>query len=139
MIPEIRAYIKNIIKTNYPDLKENKSSFYDGDIGDELIDRSYQITLDTITNVIRTDYREYEIPCVVSIFGEGYRSEVSNYDALLDKALCILDNIINLQSFNAVSYIENITNANITAEQLPGNDNSFKIDMNFTITIAYTE
>lgn len=139
MIPEIRSYIKNIIKTNYPDLKENKSAFYDGDIGDELIDRSYQITLDNIVNVVRTDYREYELPCVVSIFGEGYRDELSNYDALLDKALCILDNIINLQSFNAVNYIENIAGASITSEQLPDNDNSFKIDINFTITIAYTE
>lgn len=139
MISIIRSYIKSQILANYPDLKENKSAFYDDDIGETLIDRSYQITISNITNTLRTDYREYEVPCTLSIFGTGFRNEISNYDTLLDKALCILDNIIDLRKFETVPQIVNVFNGSILSEQLINTDNSFKVDINFTVTIAYTE
>lgn len=137
MISEIRSYIKSQIAAVDSNLKENKSAFYLGDLGENLIDRSYQIEINNIVSNTRTDYREDSIDIVVNIFGFGYRDEINNYDELLDKAICIRDNIIDLQNFTGQSTIVNAQANQIVSEQLSGDDNGFKININFTLDIAY--
>lgn len=138
MISELRSYIKSHIKAVDADLKENKSAFYDSDIGETIIDRSYQININNITNALRTDFREDQVEVLVSIFGHGYRDEIANYDDLVDKALCIRDNIIKLQNFSGQYNIVNATAGTVTASQLDGNENTFKIDIDLVVTLAYT-
>lgn len=138
MISEIRSYIKSQIASVDSNLKENPSAFYDNDIGENLIDRSYQIEINNIVNNTRTDFREDSIDIVLNIFGFGYRDEIANYDELLDKSICIRDNIINLKNFTGETTIVNAIANDIVSEQLPGDDNGFKININFTLDIAYS-
>jgi hypothetical protein len=137
MIQELRSYIKSQIAVVDPDMVQNDSAFYDDDIGETQIENTYQIVMNTITNQIRTNYREDQIECVVSIFGYGYQNEVDNYDLLLDKAICIRDNIYDLGNFSGFETIVNIVAQDITAQQLSGDNNGFKIDINLTIRTAY--
>lgn len=137
MISELRSYIKAQIKAVDADLKENPSAFYDSAIGDTILDKSFQIEINDITNILRTDYREDTVNILISIFGRGYRNEVAEYDELLDKSLCIRDNIIELGNFSGQYNIVNAEAGSIIASQLNGNDNAFKIDINTTITLAY--
>lgn len=138
MISEIRSYLKSQVVSVDSNLKENKSAFYDDDLGENLIDRSYQIEINNIVNNLRTDYREDSIDIVINIFGFGYRDEITNYDELLDKAICIRDNIINLKNFTGQSNIVNVIANDINSEKLPGDDNGFKININFTLDVAYS-
>lgn len=137
MISEIRSYIKSQILGVDNKLIENKSAFYDGDIGESLIDRSYQIEINNIVNTLRDSHREYSIDVQVSIFGFGYNNQIVNYDNLLDKALCINDNIIEIGNFSFVNNIVDIQSNGISSENLAGNDNGFKIDINLQVNIAY--
>lgn len=138
MINEIREYIKLMVFNVDSDLKENPSAFYDGDIGETILDSTYQVSINTLNKAFRTDYTERTMAVVVSIFGLGYRSEIQNYDLLLNKAICIEDEILDLQNFNNVATISNISSNGIEASRLPSNDDGFKIDINLTLTQAYT-
>lgn len=137
MIKEIRDYIKVRIYEVDTNLVQNDSAFYDGDIGENLIDRSYQIVINNIVNQTRNSHRENIIDIVISIFGYGYRDEVAHYDELLDKALMIQDNILCIRNFSGIETITNIESNGINATQLPDDNNGFKIDINFTLTNAY--
>lgn len=139
MIAEIRSYIKSQILAVDNKLIQNNSAFYDADIGESLIDRSYQIEINNIVNNLRNLHREYSIDVQVSIFGFGYKNQIVNYDNLLDKALCINDNIIELKNFNNVDFITDIQSNGISSQNLDGNDNGFKIDINLQVNIAYNE
>lgn len=138
MIAEIRDYIRSQILTADPSLKENPSAFYDGDIGETILDSSYQISINTLSKVFRTNYTERTMSVLISIFGLGYRSEIENYDRLLDDAICIEDRILDLQNFSKVATITNIVSNGVEAERLPSNDDAFKIDINLTLTQAYS-
>lgn len=137
IISAIRSYIKSQVQSVDSNLKENKSAFYDGDIGENLIDRSYQIEINNIVNNTRTDFREDSIDIVLNIFGFGYRDEIANYDELLDKAICIRNNIINLKNFTGEATIVNAIANQVVSEKLIGDDNGFKINITFTFDIAY--
>lgn len=138
MIADIRDYIRSIINEIDPDLKENPSAFYDADIGESLIDRSYQISINNLDKIFRTEYTERTMNVILSIFGLGYRSEIENYDDLLDKAICIEDSILHLQSFKQIATITNIESAGIESSKIDSNDDAFKIDINLTLTQAYS-
>lgn len=137
MIPEIRSYLRQAVKLADPDLVENPSAFYDGDIGESLLDRSFQITINNLTANVRNSHIERTLAAQVMIFGIGYLDAISRYDDLLDKAVCIEDNIINLRNFFEVATITNIESSGITAEKIPSNDNAFQITINLTLTQAY--
>lgn len=138
MIADIRDYVRDIVTQIDPDLSENPSAFYDADIGETLLDRSYQISINNLNKVVRTDFTERTMSLVVSIFGFGYRSEIENYDELLEKAICIEDSILDLQAFHKIATITNIESAGIDASKIPVNDDAFKIDINLTLTQAYS-
>ncbi len=138
MIAETRAYIKSQILNIDSDLLENDSAFYDGDIGETIIENTYQIVMNNISSDLRTDFREDSVECVVSIFGYGFQNEVESYDILLDKALFIRNNIIELKNFSMVEKIIDIEALGINATQLSGDNNGFKIDINLTIRLAYS-
>jgi hypothetical protein len=138
MIKELRQYIREQIASIDSDLIENESAFYDGDIGETTLENTYQIAINNIQNQLRTDYREDALELIVSIFGFGYRNEIEAYDELLDKALCIRDNIIEIANFSGVANIVNIESIGIVSTQLPGDDNGFKIDINLTVRHAYS-
>lgn len=138
MIGEIRTYLKENVLCVDSDLKENKSAFYDGDIGEGLIENSYQIVLNNIVLNERNSHITNTVESIISIFGFGYRDEIASYDDLLDKAICIRDNIVSLVNFSGVENITNIESSGISSEQLPGDNNGFKIDINLTITQSYS-
>lgn len=138
MIPEIRDYIRSQIALVDSDLNENPSAFYDSDIGETILDRTYQITINSFNKVVRNDYTERTMSILVSIFGFGFRSQLDNYDSLIDKAICIEDRILDIQNFNNIATITNIESAGIEASKLPDNDDAFKIDINLTLTQAYS-
>jgi hypothetical protein len=138
MIKEIRAYIKEKILEVDSKLKENPSAFYDDDIGESLLDKSYQITINNLTVIARDSHNEREMDVLVSIFGFGYRSQVENFDALLERAICIEDKIINLQNFSMVETITNIESNGIEALKVPSNDDCFQININLKLRQAYT-
>jgi hypothetical protein len=138
MIKEIRSYIKGKILEVDSKLKENPSAFYDDDIGESLLDKSYQITINNLTVLSRDSHNEREMDVLISIFGFGYRSQVENFDALLEKAVCIEDKIINLQNFSMVETITNIESNGIEASKVPSNDDCFQININLKLKQAYT-
>jgi hypothetical protein len=138
MIKEIRDYFRLIIKQIDSELIENPSAFYDGDIGETIIDRSYQIELNNISSDYKAEYRMDSMNATVIIFGFGNRDEIANYDDLLDKALCIRDSIIELKNIGNADYITNITANTITSEKLPSDDSAFRININFTLETAYS-
>ncbi len=138
MIKEIRSYIKEQILAVDSKLIENPSAFYDDDIGESLLDRSYQITINNLTVLSRDSHNEREMDVIVSIFGFGYRKQIENYDYLLEKAVCIEDGIINLQNFSGVETITNIESNGISASKLPSNDDCFQININLRLRQAYT-
>lgn len=137
MIKEIRNYIKSQILKVDSKLLQNNSAFYDSDIGENRIEKSYQIEINNIVSTMRDQVIENEMNIVVSIFGYGYRKEVENYDDLLCKAITIRDNIIDLKNFSQMETITNIVGNEIAAVTLPSDDNGFKIDINLTLTQAY--
>lgn len=137
MISNLRSYFRDAVLSVDPELKENQSAFYLQDIGESLLDRSFQIEINNITNTVRDSHFEDTIDVTLSIFGFGYLEELKNYDELLDKAICIRDNIINLRNFTGKFEISNITAGSVVSEQLEGDDNGFKINSNYTLTIAY--
>lgn len=138
MIADIRDYVRGIVAQIDTDLSENPSAFYDEDIGEALLDRSYQISINNLNKVVRTDFTERTMSLVVSIFGLGFRSEIENYDDLLEKAICIEDSILDLQAFHKIATITNIESNGIEASKIPSNDDAFKIDINLTLTQAYS-
>lgn len=138
MIKEIRAYIKGKILDADSGLKENPSAFYDNDIGESLLDKSYQITINNLSVSSRDSHIEREMDVLISIFGFGYRSQVSNYDLLLDKAICIEDKILDLKNLSGVETIVNIESNGIDAIRLPSNDDCFQININLRLKQAYT-
>ena len=138
MIKQIRSYIKAQILAVDPSLKENPSAFYDNDIGESLLDRSYQITINNMTRLVRDSHAEREMVVTVIIFGFGYRNQVENYDNLLDKAICIEDGILDLKNLSGIETIVNIESDGISADRVPGSDDAFQININLTLTQAYT-
>jgi len=140
MISETRAYLKSIIRSIDSDLKENRSVFYDNDIGETLLDRSYQIELNTVSNLERDDHFLDTLDAQIIIFGIGKNrdDQLENYDDLLDKAVCIRDSIIDLKNFKQQNNIIDIVSSAVVAEQLPDNDNSFRININLTLSLAYS-
>lgn len=138
MIAEIRAYLKSQILCVDKHLKENQSAFYDGDLGEGLIENSFQITLNNIVLNERNSHLTNQTEAVISIFGFGYVNEVEAYDDLLDKAICIRDNVVSIKNFSGVESITNIESSGISSEQLPSDDNGFKIDINLTILQSYS-
>lgn len=138
MISDIRSYFRSQIISVDSELVENPSAFYYQDIPETIIDRSYQIEINNINNLVRNSHFEDFINVKVCIFGFGYRDEIENYDCLLDKAICIRNNIIDLRNFTGKFTISDIRNTSIASSQLPGDDNGFKIDMDFTLTAAYS-
>lgn len=138
MIPQIRSYLKAQILSVDSKLVQNNSAFYDNDIGETRIEKTYQIEINNIVNSIRNNVIENTMDIIISIFGYGYRNEVDNYDELLSKAICIRDNIIDLQNFSQVETITNIVANDVAAVTLPSDDNGFKIDINLTLTQAYS-
>jgi len=133
MISAIRSYLKAQILKVDSKLVQNNSAFYDNDIGETRIEKSYQIEINNIVNQTRNNVIENTMDIVISIFGYGYRNEVDNYDELLSKAICIRD----LQNFSQVETITNIIANDVAAVTLPSDDNGFKIDINLTLTQAY--
>lgn len=138
IVSDIRTFLKNQVAFVDPSLKVNDSAFYDGDIGEGLIDRSYQVEINNITLTERTEVYQSDVDSVISIFGYGYRDEVDNYDNLLETALCIRDNCISLRKVFGSFTIIDSNSGGINAQNLPSDDNGFKIDINITLTIAYS-
>lgn len=138
MIKQIRSFIKSQILAVDSSLKENPSAFYDQDIGESLLDRSYQITINNMTKLVRDSHTEREMDVLVTIFGFGFRNQVENYDNLLEKAICIEDNILDLKNFSGIETIVNIESNGISAERVPSNDDAFQININLTLTQAYS-
>lgn len=138
MIKQIRSFIKSQILAVDSSLKENPSAFYDQDIGESLLDRSYQITINNMTKLLRDSHSEREMDVLVTIFGFGFRNQVENYDNLLEKAICIEDNILDLKNFSGIETIVNIESNGISAERVPSNDDAFQININLTLTQAYS-
>ncbi len=139
MIQEIRQYIKSVIKERDKDLRENISVFYDEDIPEDVLDRTYQIELIQIDSIIREGrFFENNMPVTVSLFGLVPRSDLEQYDCLLDKARCIRDHILKISNFSTVGFITNITSDGIVTRKLSGNDNAFKIDILLNFVQAYS-
>lgn len=140
MISVVRSYLKSQVISVDSDLKENKSVFYDADIGESMLNRSFQIELNTITNQSRDSHFSDTIEAQIIIFGIGKRvdEQLENYDDLLSKALCIRDNIVNIKNFTAIGNIVDVSAGSIVSEQLPDNDNSFRININLTLSLAYS-
>ena len=140
MIKEVRAFLKSVIRSVDSDLKENKSVFYDGDIGESILDRSFQIELNTLNNIERNSHFTDTLEAQIIIFGLGRRKEeqLESYDELLEKAQCIRDSIFRLDSFSNRGNIIDIVAGSIVSEQLPDNDNGFRININLTLSLAYS-
>lgn len=137
MISDIRSYIVGQINQVDSDLKQNTSPFYNGDIGENIIDRSYQIQFGQYNNTFRTDYREDALDCTISIFGYGYRDENSNFDELFDKAVCIRDRLIDIKNFFGQNLIVNVESTTIVPSQLDTDENGYRFDINTIFNIAY--
>jgi hypothetical protein len=138
IISAVRAYIKSQIAKIDPDLQENSSAFYDGDIGETKLENTYQISFGALQNTARAEHRENSVPVVVSLFGHGYREEIALFDKLYDKAICIMDEVIGIENFAGVDYIVKADASTIDPRQLETNDNSFRFDINFTVYVAYS-
>lgn len=138
MIKEIRDYFRLQISNIDADLIENPSAFYDGDIGESIIDRSYQIEINNISNTNRNSQFSDTMEVTINIFGFGNREEIENYDELLEKAICIRDQATSIKNFSSYGYITNIIGNSLNAEQLPSDENGFKININFTLSYAYS-
>jgi hypothetical protein len=138
MIKEIRDYFREAILSVDSDLVENPSAFLDSDIGESLIDRSFQIEINGLVKTVRNANIERSISAKVTIFGHGYRDQISNYDELLDKAICIEDEITNIQNLSKVATITNIISDGIEPSRYPDADDAFRIDINLTLTQAYS-
>ena len=138
MISEIRDYLRSGVQFVDSDLTENDSAFYDLDIGENLIDCSYQIEIQNILLQDRTEFRQQDITAQISIFGIGGIDEIEKYDSLLCKAICIRDYLISIKNFSNVGSIVNVISDGINGEQLPSDDNGFKIDINLTLSQAYS-
>lgn len=138
MIADIRDYLRSSVLKVDSDLKENSSAFYDADIGESLLDRSFQLSIGNSRATKRDSHLERRINAQIIIFGLGYRAEVENYDYLLEKAICIEDTIVSLQNFSGIGTITNIESAGIVPEKIPSNEDAFKITINLTLTQAYT-
>jgi len=140
MISDIRSYIKGKIISIDSNLKENKSIFYNDDIGETILDRSFQIELNNSNSIERNSHFSDTLEATVVIFGIGKNKDkqLDNYDYLLDKARCIRDSIIDIRNFTGINNIVDIVSDSVVAEQLPDNDNSFRININLTLTLAYS-
>jgi len=138
MIGKIRSFINSKIAEVDPDLKENPSAFFDNDIGESIIDRSYQVTIVPLPAVVRDLAFERTLTVSISIFGYGGREQIRNYDALIDKAICIEDCLISLKNFYQVETITDIVSEGIQASKYTDTDDCYKVDINLTIRQNYT-
>jgi hypothetical protein len=138
MIKQIRDYFRLQIRNTDSELRENPSAFYDQDIGETILDRSYQIEINNISNTNRDTQFSDQLEVTINIFGFGGRSEIEKYDELLEKAICIRDLSTNIKNFSNYGYITNIIGNSLNAEQMPSDENAFKININFTLSYAYS-
>lgn len=138
MIVELREYLRSMILGVDSDLIENPSAFLDSDIGETLLDRSYQITLTPGAVTVRNSHIERITTAQISLFAIGGRDQIKNYDELLDKAICIEDSCLALKNFNAVAMITNIISDGLNTEKYPSADDTYKVDINLSITQAYS-
>ena len=138
MIEDIRDFLRGAVSEIDSSLQENPSAFLDDDIGESLLDRSYQITIRPGAVVVRNSHFERQLVVQITIFAFGGRDQVKNYDEVLDKAICIEDYCLGLKNLNGVATITNVVSDGISAEKYPSSDDVYRIDVNLTLTQAYT-
>ena len=138
MIGEIRDFLRDAILSVDSTLVENGSAFLDDDIGESLLDRSYQITIRPGAVIVRNSHYDRQLSCQLSIFGFGGREQVSNYDELLDKAICIEDYCLSLIKFSGIATITNVISDGISSEKYQSSDDTYIITINLTLTQAYS-
>lgn len=118
-------------------MKEAKGAFYNDDIPETVIAKSYVIQFGNMTDFLRTEYTEFNLACVVSLFAFGNRKEKINFDEGYSRALCFLEQATDLQNIGLIDVVINVTSDSIEVSQVVENENLFRYDINLTIRTAY--
>ncbi len=144
-LTQIRDYINTRIAVSEPDLVEWKESLEDiGNIPQTILDRSYHVTLGTITSSNNIDtHIEDSASVVITVFKRAYNQPVEARDTVLQTANCIrldLINPINLQSYKSAKdgNIEDVQSVSITPSEIDeSNDNIIKVELEVNVRLFF--
>lgn len=136
MIATIRQYIKEQILAVDSDMVEHKEPLLSDNIPQVNLQRSYQIIIGSSSNANRDNARQDNFDVLVKIFGSGYLDQLTNYDELYCKALYIRDNVVNLQNLDQ-SDLQDAIGVSITPSAIDTDDNTYVMDIQFTIVTEY--
>jgi len=142
---QIRDYINTRMSVIDSDMIEWKDSLEDiGNIPQTILDRSYHISIGSITSSTNNDiFIEDSTPITVTIFKRAFNEQVESRDIVLEKANCIrLDmiNPVNVESYKAANdgNIEDIQSVSITPIELNvTNDNIIKVEIELNLRLFF--
>lgn len=133
---DVRDYLIARIQAVDPDLREWRESFNIENVPSTLLDTHFQITFNNIAQEPNTgSYVVDNINVTVNIWKNGCNEPVIALDELLDKALCIRQEVINpdnVESFGWNGFVNAVSVIPFPIDET--NDNIMRVAMEFNIT-----
>lgn len=136
---ETRTFIRGRVASVYPDLKEWKDSFNKENIPSTSINTMYHISYESISSINQNGgYIEDDFNVIVTIFKKAYNETTDEMDAILDKALCIRQALINHREANTTNFIKGVNANTVDINPIQAdNDNTIQIELEFTIRMFF--
>ena len=140
MISKVRKYLSDTIKSYDKDFTEHKDAFNSDNISKARFDKNYFITYSTSLSEQGQAWLTDTISVTVELAFKGYRCPQEALDNAMDTATEIklecakIENITNFRITDDVP-LQSCTPTSQVAEPLGSNDNSFKITLEFDVTI----
>lgn len=133
-VSDVRPYFRARMSTL--SLREWDSPFED-QIPENIVDRSFQLTLGETTEV--QDNQQdlvLTVPVNLNVYVKGYRRNAEGYDVAVTLLDSILDEVLKPTNRLTQSSIKNITTGNVALERLESsNDNIIRIRMRFNVMV----
>ena len=137
---QVRTYINSRIATLYPDLIEWQDAFNVENIPTVLLNTRYHIQYGSSTSSSQIDkHIEDLFGITITIFKQGYNSENTAIDELMDIAHCIRMDLIdhrNLETFGGD--LEDFISTSITPTPIAAsNDNIIQVQLEFNVRLTF--
>jgi len=137
MIAEIREFLVSRIKSLDSKLIEARGTYFNDDIPESLIEKTFLINFGNMSDFLRTQYREFTLGCTISLFTFAKRKEKENFDRVYQNVLCIVDDLTSVQNLTLKDILINSTCSSVEPSQVDTNEDLFRFDINLDLRIAY--
>ena len=138
MISEIRDYFTNCIREVEPDFIADGQIFDTQVSGGLQLERSYTLIIGNSTvSKLDTSYaRNFLVN--LHIFSKSGTDKVQDHDDVYEKALDLSASLMCADRIDQLGFIKDVLENGVTREQLDGDDNSCKFQLEFNVQTYYS-